>query len=145
MDHDLDGRLKDAQSLADGGHYAESAEAFEAFFKHDPANSEALTVLAGVMSDLGQPEAALALLADSVDEAAPNPATLVRIANQLEEVGRLGESADFLLCATLQTPDDTGLRFRTEAALKSLARHDQIEWLQSGGEGDLPLPPEKTS
>jgi len=145
MDHALDGRLKDAQSLADGGRYVESAEAFESLFKQDPSNAEALTALAGVMAELGQPEASLALLADSVDEADPNPATLVRIADQLEEAGRSSESADFLLCALLQTPGDVNLRARTESALKSLGRLNQLEWLQSGGEGDLPLSEETTA
>ena len=145
MDNALDGTLKDAQSLAEVGRYAESADAFEALFKQDPSNLEALTVLAGVMSNLGQSEAALALLADSVDEADPNPATLVRIANELEEIGRLSEAADFLLCALLQTPEDVSLRARTELALKSLGRLNQVEWLQSGGEGDLPLSQEATT
>jgi thioredoxin-like negative regulator of GroEL len=139
MDNSLDGRLKDAQSLADGGRYTESAEAFESVFNQDPSNSEALTALAGVMAELGQPEASLALLADSVDEADPNPATLVRIADQLEDAGRFSEATDFLLCALLQTPEDVGLRARTESALKSLGRLDQVEWLQSGGEGELPV------
>ena len=41
MDNALDGTLKDAQSLAEVGRYAESADAFEALFKQDPSNLEA--------------------------------------------------------------------------------------------------------
>jgi Flp pilus assembly protein TadD len=130
--------LKDAQNLADDGNYTGAADAFRVLFEQQPNNPEALSALAEVMSQIGQTDSALALLADSVDEAAPNPTVLRRIADQLAGVGRLEEAADFLLCAFCCAPEDSALRLRTETILKSLGRLTQLEWLQSGAEGELP-------
>lgn len=130
--------LKEAQHLADDGNYIEAADAFRVLFEEQPNNPEALSALADIMSQIGQTDSALALLADSVDAAEPNPTVLRRIADQLAGVGRLEESADFLLCAFCCAPEDPALRLRLETLLKSLGRLTQLEWLQSGAEGELP-------
>jgi thioredoxin-like negative regulator of GroEL len=138
MDHSPTLALKDAQHLADDGNYTEAAAAFRVLFEQQPDSPEALGALADVMSQIGQTDSALALLADSVDAAEPDPLVLRRIADQLAGAGRLDESADFLLCAFCCTPEDPALRLRTETLLKSLGRLTQLEWLQSGAEGELP-------
>jgi thioredoxin-like negative regulator of GroEL len=138
MDQDQALVLKEAQRLADGGHYTEAAESFRSLFEQQPDSPEALVALADVMGHIGQADSALALLADSVDASNPDPFVLRRIADQLAEVGRLGESADFLLCAFCCSPEDSSLRLRTETLLRSLGRSAQLEWLQSGAVGELP-------
>jgi tetratricopeptide (TPR) repeat protein len=130
--------LKNAQNLADDGLYGEAAAAFNAILEERPDDPDVLRALAGVMQGIGQMESSLALLADSVDASEPNPQVLLMIADQLAEVGRLEESADFLLCAVCAAPENSILRLRTATLLESLGRLKQLEWLQSGAEGDLP-------
>ena len=130
--------IKSAQALAEKGQFVEAAEAFRSLFEHYPGDPKVLSVLADVMQEVGQTDASLALLADSVDAEKPDPDVLLRIADQLAGVGRLEESADFLLCAVCCAPDDTMLRLRAETLLQSLGRNQQLEWLRSGMEGELP-------
>jgi thioredoxin-like negative regulator of GroEL len=138
MNHPISHSVSQAQALAGEGAYSEAADVFRALFDQQPGSPEALGALAEVMSQIGQVDSSLALLADSVDSAAPDPGILQRIADQLADVGRLGEAADFLLCAMCAAPEDAHLRLKTETLLKTLGRVDQLEWLQSGGEGEVP-------
>lgn len=130
--------LEDAQNLVAAGKYSEAAEVFRGLFEEQPETPEMLVALADAMAHMGQTDASLALLADSVNGANPNQETLLRISEQLYGVGRFGEAADFLMCALACSPEDAVLRLRTEEALKSLGRTAQLEWLQAGAEGDLP-------
>lgn len=133
-----DVELENARNLASDGMYSEAAEAFRTILELRPEDPEVLRALAGVMQEVGETDASLALLADSVDLSEPNPKVLLKIADQLAEVGRLEESADFLLCAVCNSPDDQMLRLRTETLLRTLGRTEQLEWLQSGAEGEMP-------
>lgn len=130
--------LENAQSLIASGEYGEAADAFQILFDKQPESPEFLVALADAMAHLGQTDSSLALLADSIDESDPNKTTLLRISEQLREVGRFEESADFLLCALACAPEDAFLRSKTEDALKTLGRTAQLEWLRSGAEGELP-------
>jgi thioredoxin-like negative regulator of GroEL len=138
MDHSPEKALENAQSLIASGEYGEAADAFRVLFDQQPESPEFLVALADAMAHMGQTESSLALLADSINEAAPDPVTLLRISDQLREVGRFEESADFLLCALSCSPEDSSLRSKTEDALKTLGRTAQLEWLRSGAEGELP-------
>jgi thioredoxin-like negative regulator of GroEL len=130
--------LEKAKRLANEGFYGESAEAFETAFEGQSHTPEALIALADVMAGIGQPESSLALLADSVDSANPSLPTLIKIADQLEEVGRLAESADFLVCSLALSPEHPGLMERTSKAVEALGRVGQLEWIKSGCSGDIP-------
>ena len=138
MDNAQDGALDHAQNLIISRSYGEAAEAFRALYDQRPEDPEILVALAEAMAQIGQPEASLALLADSVDESAPDQATLLRIAEDLKKVGRLEESADFLICALACAPEDASLRSTTESALEALGRAEQLEWLKSGAAGEMP-------
>jgi thioredoxin-like negative regulator of GroEL len=139
MNHSTNHSVSQAQALVGEGAFSEAADVFRAVFEQQPDSPEALGALAEVMNQIGQVDSSLALLADSVDSAAPNPGTLQRIADQLAGVGRLEEAADFLLCAVCAAPGDAHLQLKAETLLKTLGRTSQLEWLQSGGEGDVPL------
>ena len=138
MDHQPDKALENAQSLVASGEYGEAADAFRVLLDEQPASPQFLVALADAMAHMGQTDSSLALLADSINESAPDLVTLLRISDQLREVGRFEESADFLLCALSCAPEDVSLRAKTEDALKMLGRTAQLEWLRSGAEGELP-------
>jgi thioredoxin-like negative regulator of GroEL len=138
METALDVALGNAQNLIASGSYGEAADAFRVLFDQQAENPKMLVALAEAMAHVGQTDASLALLADSVDESDPNPVTLLRISEQLREVGRFEESADFLLCALSCSPEDGSIRLKTEDALKALGRTAQLEWLRSGAEGEMP-------
>jgi predicted Zn-dependent protease len=138
MEHAPETAIKAAQNLADKGQFSEAAQEFESLFEAFPGDPQALEALADIMHEIGQTESSLALLADSVDASKPDPKLLLRIADQLAGVGRLEESADFLLCALCGAPDDAMLRLRTETLIQSLGRTEQLEWLRSGMDGDMP-------
>jgi thioredoxin-like negative regulator of GroEL len=138
METSVDEALANAQDLIVKGNYPEAAEAFRVLFDQQANDPRSLVALADAMAHFGQTDASLALLADSVDQADPNPVTLLRISEQLREVGRFEEAADFLLCALACSPEDSSLRLRTEDALKALGRTTQLEWLRSGADGEMP-------
>ena len=138
MDHQPDKALENAQSLVASGEYGEAADAFRVLLDEQPASPQFLVALADAMAHMGQTDSSLALLADSINESAPDLVTLLRISDQLREVGRFEESADFLLCALSCAPEDVSLRLKTEDALTTLGRTAQLEWLRSGAEGELP-------
>ena len=138
MDHQPDKALENAQSLVASGEYGEAADAFRVLLDEQPVSPQFLVALADAMAHMGQTDSSLALLADSINESAPNLVTLLRISDQLREVGRFEESADFLLCALSCAPEDVSLRLKTEDALTTLGRTAQLEWLRSGAEGELP-------
>ena len=138
MDHQPDKALENAQSLVASGEYGEAADAFRVLLDEQPVSPQFLVALADAMAHMGQTDSSLALLADSINESAPDLVTLLRISDQLREVGRFEESADFLLCALSCAPEDVSLRLKTEDALTTLGRTAQLEWLRSGAEGELP-------
>jgi thioredoxin-like negative regulator of GroEL len=138
MDHPPEKAVENAQSLIACGEYGEAADAFQVLFASQPDSPQLLVALADAMAHIGQIDSSLALLADSINESAPDRGTLLRISDQLREVGRFEESADFLLCALSCSPEDPSLRSKTEDALKTLGRTAQLDWLRSGAEGDLP-------
>jgi Flp pilus assembly protein TadD len=130
--------LENAQSLITSGEYGEAADAFQVLFDKQPDSPELLVALADAMAHLGQTDSSLALLADSINESDPDKTTLLRISEQLREVGRFEESADFLLCALSCSPEDLSVRSKTENALTALGRTAQLEWLKAGAAGDMP-------
>lgn len=138
MKSDFHSNIEKARQLADDGFYGESAEAFEAAFGGQYHNSEALIALADVMAGMGQTESSLALLADSVDSSNPSLPTLIKISDQLAELGRLDESANFLVYSLSRFSDDPVLTERTRKAVEALGRSGQLEWIKSGCVGDIP-------
>lgn len=138
MDLPFEKALQEAQQLVLTGKYGEGAERFRSLFEHHSESPEILVALAEAMAHVGQTDASLALLADSVDASNPDPAILVRISDQLREVGRIDEAADFLLCALACSPGDASLSAKTESVLKALGRTAQLEWLKDGADGEMP-------
>jgi thioredoxin-like negative regulator of GroEL len=123
-----------AKELANEKRFMESASAFSEIFKEDPCNPGALRELAGVMSELGQMEMALALLADSVDFESPDIQTLHQISLLLRGQNRNEEAADFLLCACAYDPSNAGLIEETRVLLRELGREQELQ-LEEGGSG----------
>lgn len=138
MDNAQDCALDNAQNLIASCSYGEAAEVFRVLYDQQPDNPKVLVALAEAMAQIGQSEASLALLADSVDQSAPDQSTLLRIAEDLGKVGRLEEAADFLMCALACDPEDASVRTMTENALEALGRTAQLEWLKSGTAGEMP-------
>lgn len=138
MDPVLHDGIRKAKALVAEGQYSEAAEVFQDLIEKETAGREVLEALSDTMAEVGQLDASLALLADSIDEAAPDPAALLKLVGRLEDAGRFEEAADFLLCAICCSPEDVSLRERTENVLESLGRVSQLDWLRSGGEGEIP-------
>ena len=116
-----------AKELANEKRFEESASAFSEVFREHPGDPGALRELAGVMSELGQMEIALALLADSVDFEKPDIQTLHQISLLLRGQNRAEEAADFLLCACAYDPTNSGLLAETRALLRELGREDELQ------------------
>ena len=108
----------------DLGDYSNAVEELSAVFAEDMQNTEALCLLAETVFRLGQPEQALALFSDVLKITGPDPRLLIRISEILSMLGRLDESADFLMFASEAAPGDDDLKKSAVSALRRLGREE---------------------
>ncbi len=127
MSNQLETLVAKAKELSAEQNFDACAEVFAEIFRHEPDSPAGIAALSEVMVNIGQVDAGLALLADSVDPATPDPVTLRTIANLLRGQDRLDEAADFLFCALAQSPGDQELFEETRALFTSLNRVKDFE------------------
>jgi tetratricopeptide (TPR) repeat protein len=115
-----------AKELADEKRFEESVKIFSEIFEKNPNDVSGLRGLAALMSELGQVDLTLALLADSVDFENPDIPTLHQISVLLRGEERFDEAADILLCACAHDPQNQGLLEETLALLKQVGREAEL-------------------
>jgi tetratricopeptide (TPR) repeat protein len=115
-----------AKELADEKRFEESVKIFSEIFEKNPNDVSGLRGLAALMSELGQVDLTLALLADSVDFENPDIPTLHQISVLLRGEERFDEAADILLCACAHDPQNQGLFEETLALLKQVGREAEL-------------------
>ena len=131
---DINQLVSKARELAAEENFEACAESFAEAFKQYPGNPQILRELASIMIDLGQIDAGLALLSDSVDLSAPDVTTLVQIASLLRGQERADEAGDFMLCALAHDPSNEELFNDTLALLTQLGRQSELVGDQSASE-----------
>lgn len=123
---DINQLIAKARESATEENFEACAESFSEAFKQRPNDPLILRELAAVMIDLGQVDAGLALLSDSVDLDKPDVAVLTQIAALLRGQDRVDEAADFLLCALSHDPSNEELFNDTLALLSQLGRESEL-------------------
>ncbi|MEI6870800.1 MAG: tetratricopeptide repeat protein [Verrucomicrobiota bacterium] len=126
MFESVDSWIAAAEAHAKEQAYEACVQAFKEIFDAHPGHPAALRALAAVMLDLGQTDAALSLIADSVNETEPDPETLHQLSTLLKGMGRLEESADLLICALSYDPTHQGRAEELKALLSQLGRGDDF-------------------
>ena len=127
MFESVDSWIAAAEAHAKEQSYESCVQVFKEIFAAHPGHPGALRSLAAVMLDLGQTEAALSLIADSVNETKPDPEVLHQLSTLLKGMGRLEEAADLLICALSFDPTHHQRADELKALLSQLGRGDDFQ------------------
>ncbi len=129
MSEDLEFLLNSAREMLVNQKYAEAAEELQKLFTLDPSHLGALSLLAETLLQLGQPEQALALLADAAKAGGADASLFERMASILKSLERWEEEADFLMFAAEASPGNVLLRDKAVSALLRLGRQSDADAL----------------
>jgi Flp pilus assembly protein TadD len=123
--------LLEIDQLAAQQQFTQASLLFKEIFDHHPGEPTALRRLAALLFQLGQHEAAITMLADSLDPENPDLETVSALAGFLSATDRISEAADLLYAATLRSPEKTGLAQQTIELLRRDNRPAEAEEIRS--------------
>lgn len=111
--------------------YSQASLIFKQIFDLHPGEPTALRKLASLIFQLGQHEAAITMLADSLDPENPDPETVIDLANLLRAMDRVPEAADLLYATALHFPHYPGLGSLAIESLQQENRQEEANEIQA--------------
>lgn len=122
---DVSDLLLEIDQLVSQQEYQKASLVFKKIFEAHPNEPLALRKLASLIFQLGQQDAAISMLADSIDSEDPDPETVMDLARLLRAMDRTSDAADLLYATALRYPLHPGLGEFATQSLGQLGRDDE--------------------
>jgi tetratricopeptide (TPR) repeat protein len=123
--------LLEIDQLAAQQQFNQASAVFKEIFERFPGEPSALRKLAQLLFQLGQPDAAISMIADALDPENPDAESVLALAQFLRALDRLSEAADLLYATALRCPTHPGLGEPTLELLTQLDRHAEAEEIRA--------------